>query len=662
MKEQKFPHLFTPLVIRGKTIPNRVEAAPLSMGPVEKGKPPIAQAVAEVKAHSAGGMGLYTIGEVPVSDMGNRRVHDHFDFTDLSEENLIPYRTAAEIVKANGCIAQIELVHCGHRRPGEAQGPMAFTADDGTRVAAMTEADIEQVCEDFANAAYYMKAAGFDGIMGHFGHGWLIHQFISPLTNQRTDRFGGSLENRMRLPIMVAQRIRERVGEDFLIELRMSGDELCEGGYTAEDFVEIAKMMDPYADIIQVSMGLYGNPVQSREFPGAYHENGCNAYIAESIRKVLTHAKVSVVGAINDPALAEEIVASGKADLVAMCRQLFADAEFAKKAQAGRDDLIIPCLRCFCCFSGPQEQVDHSKWKPGCSVNPYHMQLEYLDMPAPEERKTILVAGGGVAGLFFAYTAQTRGHRVILAERSDRFGGILRSASGDPHKQNFMRYLDALEANAREAGATLLLNTVVDEALIETYKPDVIVAAVGAEERDVPLAGSGVSVLSAVGAMDRLDEIGSRVVIIGGGLIGAELAVSLHHAGREVTLTARSQILKQSYPLHAYGVRMELAKGVSVREGCVPVEVREEGILMRDTAGEKEPFLLEADTVILATGLEPRQGDVDALRKLAEGREFYSLGDCTGTHRIRDATNQAFHLAMELGTEYRPKPLKNHWN
>ena len=664
MENKDFAPLYTPLVIKKTTIRNRLEAAPVSMGPVQKGAPPCAHTCAELRAHSGGGVGLYSIGEIPISDMGNRRLPiDHFDFRDLSPENLLPYGSAAKIIHENGCVALAELCHCGMHRQGTAVGPMEIDATDGTHVAALDEDGIQAICSDFTAAALYMKHAGFDGVMLHFGHGWLVHQFLSPLTNQRTDRFGGSVENRTRLGRMILEKVREQLGEDFLIALRMSGDELCPNGYDYHEFLEFAKVFDPYADIMQVSMGLYGNPVVTREFPSVYHEDGCNVYIAEALKKVVRHAKVSVVGAINSPELAAQIIALGQSDLVAMGRQMFADPNLPEKAHCGEEEKIIPCLRCFCCFSGPLNDVselEKRNWKPGCSVNPLHMRYEYMDMPEPEEKKTVLVVGGGIAGLYFAGVAAKRGHRVTVTECTDKWGGILNCVAPDPHKKAYIRFLRALEENARGSGAELLLHTEADTALIDRLSPDTVVAAVGARpaQHTIPIADEA-HVLQAVGAMSRLKEIGQRVIILGGGLIGAELAVFLRQNGRQVCLAARSQILKDVYPLHGVALRRELQNGIICLEKHAPVSISGHGVILDGPEGEA---FLPADTVIIAFGLQARTDTVEMLRTLAGDREFYSIGDCKAARRIRQATEEAFLLGMHLGTSYRPQPLESHWN
>ena len=657
----KYAPLFEPLILRGKLIKNRFEAAPVSMGPVKKGELPCEQVLSELECCSSGNFGIYVIGEVFVDDWGNRRVPlDSYDFSDLSEANLLPYKAAADILKKNGCVPVIELSHCGAHREGEAYGPDAFVAEDGTKVHAMDEAMIENVCRNFANAAVFMKKAGFDGVMAHFGHGWLVHQFLSPMTNHRNDKFGGTLENRTRLALMIVQTIRKAVGEDFIIEVRMSGDELMPGGYDFHEFVKIAEILDEYVDIIHVSMGVYGNPVKTREFSSIYHEKGCNAYISQALKASLNHALVSVVGGINDPEVALEIIQSKKADFVALGRQKYADFQFITKLMSGHPEKIYPCIRCFCCFSGPNTSPSQREWKPGCSVNPMHMSYEYMNMPLPERKLRILVAGGGVAGLYFSIIAAQRGQTVQIVEKNGRLGGILHTVSKDVHKEALIRFISALVQNVEQSNIKILMNTDVDASVIRDFSPDVFVAAIGGKPRNLKMQGcSNKKLLSAINVMEKADQLGQRIVILGGGLIGSELAVFLNKMGKEVILTSRGKILQNVYPMHKIAVQGELDKGVVCMEDVDYGEITENGIYVT-TQDEKEQFL-SADHIIQASGLQVDCEELNRLETMTQGIPFYKIGDCNGIGKIRQATSDAFLLAMQLGCDYRPKPQKSLW-
>ena len=660
----KYQVLFTPLQIRGKTIPNRFEAAPVSMGPMHKGELPAESVCSEVDIHAKDGYGIYVIGEVDVNPQGlHAGMGIRYDFKDLSEENLTGFRWAAETVKKYGSLALIEINHCGFQSEGpEVYGPMEMTRQDGILVKAMSQADIQKVCTDFADTAFFMQQAGFDGILCHFGHGWLVQQFLSPATNQRTDEYGGTTENRCRLAVEILQAIRTKVREDFVIEVRMSGDELDPNGYNDKEFLRFAKILDEYSDIIHISMGSYNNPVATREFSSEYHEKGCNAYIADELKKQGGKALVTVVGGINDPDTALEIIEKGEADIVALGRQKYADHEFITKLKSGHPELIYPCLRCFCCFSGPADSVDKEHWSPGCSINPMHMRYEYEHMPEPDELKKVIVLGAGVAGLYFAALAAKRGHQVTVLEKEKETGGILNTIKADVHKEAFIRYLHALDANAVAAGAEIRKGEVLTEEILKKLQPDIVVSAIGAHGKDIPIEGEETNqVINAIGAQERLNEIGEHVVIIGAGLIGCELAVFLNEHGKDVSLTTRSKMLKVVYPLHGLALRMELfGKGVKVFEGIAPERITANGIYMKSADGKEE--FLKADTIIKALGMEANVSDAqDLINKVNPDIELIAIGDAKEPRRIRQATSEAFLLANHLGTEFRPKPQKNNF-
>lgn len=651
-------------MIRGKTMQNRFEAAPVSMGPVTRGGLPSESTCAEVEIHAADGYGIYVIGEVDVNSEGvNHTIGFRYDFSDMSEENLKPYKWAAETIKKYGSLALIEINHCGFLSDGEdVYGPSEMERKDGVHVKEMDEALIRKVISDFVQTAIFMQKAGYDGVLCHFGHGWLIQQFLSPMTNHRTDEYGGSIENRCRLAVEILKEIRKQTGEEFIIEVRMSGDEMDPKGYKYREFLKFADILDPYLDIIHISMGSYHNPVRTREFSSEYHEKGCNAYISEALKKQGGNALVSVVGGINDPEVALEIIESNKSDIIALGRQKYADEHFIRKIKEGKEELVYPCLRCFCCFSGPGDSADRKNWTPGCSINPLHMHYEYENMPAPAELKKVIILGGGVAGLYFAACAAARGHQVTLLEKEEQTGGILNTVEPDPHKEAFIRYLKALKANAEAAGAEIRTGTVLTEEILKERKPDVVVSAIGAHGKEVSVPGEeNIKVLNAVGAMEHLDEIGDQVVILGAGLIGSELAVFLREQGKDVSLTARSRMLKVVYPLHGAALRMQLfGNGVKVFEGISPKKITKDGVLMESADGKEE--FLKADTVIKAFGMTSNESDAETLIKAADPDiEFYTIGDAKEPRRIRQATTEAFLLANQLGTDYSPKPLMSNF-
>jgi 2,4-dienoyl-CoA reductase-like NADH-dependent reductase (Old Yellow Enzyme family) len=344
-----------------------------------------------------------------------------------------PLASLCKAITRHGAVASVELQHGGMyartsgERLGYLWGPSGMmlpfrpggspqVKTDGTfiEVREMTEEMIGYTISRFGDAALFAKQRGFGMVMVHGGHGWLVSQFMSDRTNQRKDRWGGSLENRMRFPLAIIDDIRRKCGRDFPIEFRMSGSECNSEGYDIDEGIELAKALDGKVDLLHVSAGNHEIfDVFFVTHPSMFHEDGCNVKYAAEIKK---HVKtpVATVGALTDPEMMEEIIASGQADVVNLGRQLLADPDLPVKARTGRDDEINRCMRCYSCFSECDKSCHFL-----CAVNPV-IGNEYetkFDVP-PKIKKKVLVAGGGVAGMQAALTAAERGHAVILCEKT----------------------------------------------------------------------------------------------------------------------------------------------------------------------------------------------------------------------------------------------------
>lgn len=654
------PALFEPIVIKGKTFKNRFIASPVGAGPIGYNELPSEQTLTQIRSRTHG-VAMNILGETDVSGEGGRMPGaGDTDFTDLSGENLRGWRCLADTVHECGALAMIQLCHCGSSIVMETgytvYGPVDTVNDRGITVHAMDEAVMAKTCEDFANAAAFMKAAGFDGVQFHFGHGWLCTQFLSPISNTRTDEYGGSLENRARLPIRIIKTVREKVGDDFLLDMRFSGEELREGGYTLDEAIEFCKMADEYVDMINISEGHYRDPVATRQFPGMFHERGCNAAVASLVRKAVKNARVSVVGAVNGLELANRIVTQGQADFLYLGRQLTSDPDFVVKAAEGRDHEILPCTLCFGCFPGPAEDAanDPDGDPPGANMGcPNAIPFGYDKVPDASESKRVLVVGGGIGGMRAAITAVGRGHSVLLIEKEAELGGILNCVKPDPHKEGFVRLLANLEATLRSTAAEIRLGTEISPELVAEFSPDVILAAVGASPITTGVPGiDGANIMEAVGAMDRVDEIGKKVVIIGGGLIGCELAIFLNELGHEVTLVVRSRLARTAPRLHRAGIRLWLAKGVEVLLRHRTIAAAENGVLVEDENGRRS--YIHADTVIRALGLASNTEAVERIRACAGDAEVKLIGDCKKVGKITDANGDAIIAASHIATEFTP--------
>ena len=477
-------------------------------------------------------------------------------------------------------------------------------------------------------------------IMIHGGHGWLINQFLSPMFNHRTDEYGGSLENRCRLAKEVLIAVREAVGPGFPIEFRLSGSELVPEGYDLAEGVRIAQELEPYYDLLHVSAGTYQRTF-GRTHPSMFTEHGVNVYLAAEIKKHISKP-VATLGGLNDPAQMEEIIASGKADIVYMARALLADPFLPRKVMEGHDDEIVRCLRCFTCMA---ERAATSTRR--CTVNPLiGREMEGSEIqPAPIKKK-VLVAGGGPGGLYAAYTAAMRGHQVILCEKESELGGILRSEQALPFKQEMYQLTGTYEKMARKAGAEIRLGVEVTPEYVEKEAPDALIIAVGSEPLVPPIPGlHGENVVVVNDYYKNKGKVGQDVVVFGGGLAGCECAIHLGQEGKTVHLVEmRDELAPDANVRHRPLLLAEIAKYVTVHTGCKGLEVRPDGILCEQKDGSK--ILVPGSSVICALGQRSRTAMVEALRDSAPYTAV--IGDASRVSTITNAVYWGYHAALDI--------------
>ena len=400
--KQEYPNLCAPLHIGKLTLRNRMCSAPMGFPDLTEDGCLTEGAIAFYELRAKGGAAVVTISEACV-DYENGKSHGRL--INLCNPGVLAGLTnAARAIKRHGALASIELNHAGmlsdfdvivsERKAGEncRYGPINTVLPDGTIVKAMDKARIAEAVDKFAKGAALIKRAGFDMLMLHAGHGWLIHQFLSKDTNKRVDEYGGNLENRARLALEIIDAVRAAVGRDFPIEVRFSAMELAEGGVTLSDAIEFAKLIEDKVDILHVSAG--GEPDFGITHPPMFSEPGCNVKYAAEIKKHV-HIPVATVGALNEPSHMEEIIASGQADIVCMARALLADHELPRKVEENRSDEILRCLRCFMCHA--ERMLTQTRV---CAINPViGREYETRFVPPAESSKKVLIAGGGPGGM-----------------------------------------------------------------------------------------------------------------------------------------------------------------------------------------------------------------------------------------------------------------------
>jgi 2,4-dienoyl-CoA reductase-like NADH-dependent reductase (Old Yellow Enzyme family)/thioredoxin reductase len=648
MSPIKYPHLFAPITLGSTVFRNRIFGSPTGPANLTALHYPSPETCAYYERKAIGGAASVCVGDCSVDIVHGRTSSSRvpLDNPDIRS----PLCKLAEAISSHGAVASIELQHGGSHSFGSAEdgnavyGPVEYTDENGRHVLPMTEEIIEMTIDKFAKAAALAKRCGFGMVTIHGGHGWLISQFVSPISNTRTDRWGGSIENRCRLPIAICDAIRKEVGPGFPIEIRISGSECHAAGYAIDEGIEIAKQLDGHADLIHVSAGSHEVwDVFTITHPSMFLEDGVNVKYAAEIKKHIKKSAVATVGALADPALMDEIIASGRADVVQVARALIADPDLPLKARTGREDEINKCMRCLACFSNLMAKSQFL-----CAINPiigHEMENKWQLQPA--KRKRILIAGGGIGGMQAALTAAERGHDVILCEKSGALGGALKCEDNVPFKKHLAEYLALQERKISRAAIDVRLNTAVTPLLAESLKPDVIIAALGARPIVPKIMGiDGDNVFSAEIIYYHPDKAGKKAIILGGGLVGAELGIHLAALGRVVTIIEMLPELNDGgNNLQGLSISQEIKRlGIKVHLNTKALEINSKGVIGDAPEGQT---LFEADTVIYAIGQKPLREDADALRFCAP--EFHQLGDCLTPKNITEATKAAYTITRDIG-------------
>ena len=582
--KRKFPHLSSPITIGRVTFRNRMFSAPMGGTDITNDGCIGPKSTAFYELRGKGGAAAVTVSECMVHPKTDGSHAYHLDTTILNSLAAATY--TADAIHRHGAVPSLELSHSGmyagtymtdktKQHEMHQWGACDTVRADGVKVKALSEEMIQEIVEAYGQTAALAKRAGFGMIMIHGGHGWLLNQFLSPYFNKRTDKYGGSLENRCRLAKEVLQSVREAVGPGFPIEFRMSGSELFEGGYDLEEGVRIAQELESYIDLLHVSAGTYQRGFGDTH-PSMFKEHGCNVYLAAEIKKHVA-IPVATIGALNDPEQMEEIIASGKADVVYMARALLADPFLPRKIMENRDDEIVKCLRCFTCMA---ERAATSTRR--CTVNPLiGREIEGDEVMPAAVKKKVLVAGGGPGGLYAAYTAARRGHQVILCEKEAELGGILKSEQALPFKHEMYELTGTYEKFARSAGVEIRLNTEVTAELAEQENADALIVAVGSKPIVPPIPGlDGENVVVVNDYYKEKEKVTDKVVVFGGGLAGCECAIHLGMEGKEVHLVEmRNELAPDANVRHRPLLLKEIDKYVTIHTGYRGIEVTKEGII-----------------------------------------------------------------------------------
>ncbi len=501
--------------------------------------------------------------------------------------------------------------------------------------------EIQEIVEEFGDCALRARKAGFDGIELHGAHGYLIAQFMSPYSNKRTDDYGGNLLNRMRFPLEIVSSVRSKAGSDFPVIFRISGDEMVPGGRTIEDTKAMAAMLEKAGvDGLHISAGVYGSAYAIT--PPAAIRHGWIVHFAEEVKKIV-NIPVITVGRINDPFLAETIIAGRKADLVAMGRASLADPELPRKAAAERFADINHCIGC---LQGCIGMI--SRGQPAtCLVNPTLGKEEELRIKPADRKKRVLIAGAGPAGMEAAMVAGKRGHEVHLFEKADWLGGQFYTASVPPSKGEIAGFIVWQKRQLEENHVSVHLSTELTEEIVNEQNPDVVVLATGSTPVIPNLPGvKRANVVTAQEVLEAKTEVGRTIAVIGGGMVGSETASHLANHGKEVSIIEMlaeiaADVNARSKPF--------LLKDLSEHNVKVYVNSRVKEVLadgLRIERDGREEKIGPFNTIVLAVGVE----SCNDLRAKLEGKvaRLITIGDAASPRKALEAIGEGYLAGLEI--------------
>ncbi|MBI5967537.1 MAG: FAD-dependent oxidoreductase [Deltaproteobacteria bacterium] len=639
-----FPKLFEPIGIGQITVRNRVMMPAMATRFPATGHLATDQSVGYYAQRAEGGVGLIitegTCVDKPLGLSGGPHQ------LCIDGDQFIPgFSRVVEAVHSHGAKIAIQLHHAGPNAHFEGASPVApspvpMSHRPHVIPRELSKEEIKGILKKFAMGAKRAKQAGFDAVELLCAHGYLLNRFLSPHANKRNDEYGGSCENRVRIVQEIVESIRAEVGRNFPILCKVPGNDYVDGGIIPEESMAICQILEESGVSALTISGGSSEAKFSHIAPMGYPQ-GWQVHLAEKIKKNIK-IPVAALGKIKNPEFAEKILSEGKADMVGIGRSLIADPDFVMKAQRNEVDSIIPCISCNHCF---ERIVDEGK-PLGCAVNPLTgREYDTRIMPAFRSRK-VLVVGGGPAGMQAAAVASSRGHDVTLVEKDEKLGGQLLLAAKPPDKEEITAFTNYLIGQLEKKKVKVKLRERATREVVESLNPDVVVVATGALPLILPISGADSDkVVSSWGALVNPDKLGNEVVVIGGGLVGCDVACFIADQGKRVTIVEQLDNVGLDTGSSSRKLLFQKLKekNITVILRAVAKEISKDGVAFVEN-GQSRVFT--ADTVVLAVGARSNRELMDALGNAKV--EVYAIGDCVAPRRIVQANAQGFDVGLRL--------------
>jgi len=635
--------LFSPFSIGSLKLANRIVMPPMATNYATPEGFVTDRQIAYYVERARGGVGYITVEHTGIHQQGKaspKMLMIH------SDENAEKIKNLVEAVHAAGGKIVVQINHAGRQTfskvtGGTIVGPSAVPVLPTMETPReLTVSEIEDLVATFTIAAERVKNTGADGVELHMAHGYLICSFLSPFSNKRKDQYGGTIADRARFALEVLRSVRQCVGSGFPVICRLSGDEYVAGGLNVEDTRQIAKLLEKEgADALHISACNAASSFLNH--PPYYVAEGVFVHLAEAV-KAQVDIPVITVGRIRNPLMADQIIADGKADLISMGRALIADPRLPQKAKEGQLTEIIPCISCNKCIQ--TLRMDSVR----CSVNPETGNEGRFRYSKADRSKRVWVVGGGPGGLKAAEIAALRGHQVKIFEKKNKLGGRVRLGANPPQKQVLNEFIDYLVRRVKSLGITIEMGKEFRSDMLEPVKPDVVVVATGASPQFPNWKGIEESgALSVDDVLSDGADIGARVLVVGGGGTGAEIADLLSEIGKKVTLVEMLEDIASDLVNHLqHYLKQRLAqKGVAVLTSTRVKALGKGYVMIEDASGVRK--LDDFDTIVLALGSEKSN---DTIYKNLEGKvsELHVIGDARQPREIVDAVYEGEEIAVRL--------------